>query len=139
MPRPVLVTILAVLTFVGTGLYFGYQLLVLAIPEIQMEQVEWPVWITATLYVTQIGKTIGAFFLLKMRRMGFFLYTGLEVVSAIMSMIGGKITMDYMDSGYINPAIGFDPKMAALVMLAMGMGISIAFIGGFAAHLSKMR
>jgi hypothetical protein len=137
--RPTLVSVLAILTIVGTAFYFGYCLLKAAVPEISMQEVELPLWMTISNCVIQLGKLAAAFLLLRMRRIGFFLYAGLETTSAILTMIGGKMTMDYMDSSYVNPSLNFDPKILVLAMLGMSIGLSIAFIGGFAAHLSKMR
>lgn len=137
--RPTLVTILAILTFVGSGAYLGYVALSGLVPELELQSIELPMWITATTIVAQVGKTIAAILLLRMQRLGFYIYAGLEVISAIASIVSGKITMEYMDSTYVNPDLPFDPKFFVLVVMGMSIGLSILFIGGFAAHLGKMR
>jgi hypothetical protein len=137
--RPALVTILVVMTFLGTVFYFGALLLARVNPDITLSTIEAPLWISITLVVTQLGKTIAGIMLLGMRRIGFYLYAGLEVVSAIASIMSGKITMDYMESGYVNPDLKFDPAIFVLLLMGMSIGLTILFISGFAAHLGKMR
>ena len=136
-PRPTLVTLLAVFTFIGTAAYFGWLLLGWLVPQFAQQE-DWPLWVVVTICIGQAGKFVAAILLLKMRRMGFFLYTGMELVSATMGIIGSKVTMDYMDSSYVSPDLQFDPKIMVIGLLCMSIGLSIIYIGGFASHLSKM-
>ena len=137
--RPTLVTILAVLTLIWSGAYFAYMGLEAISPELELQSIELPAWITIILVATQLGKTAAAILLLRMKRIGFFAYAGLEVISAIASIISGKIAMEYMDSTYVNPDLPYDPKFFVLILMGMSVGLSVLFIGGFAAHLAKMR
>lgn len=137
-PRPVLVTILAILTIIGTVLTFGIDGLKELAPELTRYDVPLPIWITVVSYCATVGKLIAAIFLLRMKRMGFYAYAACESVDAILSIIGGKISMEYMDAGYSNPNIPVDPQVLMLFVVGLKVGLSIVFIGGYAAHLSKM-
>jgi hypothetical protein len=137
-PRPTLVTLLAVITIIGVVFTFGLAGLKELIPELARNDVPLPVWVTATTFLMVLGKLVAAIFLLRMRRIGFFLYATFESISAILSIIGGKIGMDYLDSSFINPDFPIDPKVMMLLVVGFGIGLSILFIGGHASHLSKM-
>jgi hypothetical protein len=137
-PRPVLVTILAILTIIGAVLAFGVDALKELVPELARYDVPLPIWITVVSYCMTIGKLIAAIFLLRMKRIGFYAYAACESIQAILSIVGGKISMEYMDAGYSNPNIVIDPKVLMLFLVGLGVGLSIVFIGGYAAHLSKM-
>jgi hypothetical protein len=137
-PKPVLVTILAILTILGTAFTFIYALLQEAVPELQANEVPLPTWLTITTYILAAGKLVAAIFLLRMKRIGFYLYATFESIAAVLSIVGGKIGMEYMDSSYVNPNLPFDPKVFMIFVIGLGIGLSIAFIGGYAAHLSKM-
>lgn len=137
--RPILVLILAILTIVGSILGLGYAAMKEAIPDLGANDVPMPVWVNAITYAMLVGKLVAAIFLIMMRRLGFYLYCVFEGISAMMSIVGGKIGMDYMDTSYVNPGIPFDPRVLMMVIVGIGIGLSIAFIGGYAAHLSKMK
>ncbi len=137
-PRPMIVTILAIFTIVGTVLYLGFLLIKPLIPEIGAQEVDLPTWMDVSNVGLSLGKLVAVLLLMRMRRIGFFLYTILEVVAATVTIIGSKLTMDFMDSSFVNPDIDFDPKILVLAMLGMSIGLSIIFIGGFASQLSKM-
>jgi hypothetical protein len=137
-PRPVLVTVLAIFTILGAVFTFGFGLLKEVVPEIAYNDVPLPAWITITTYVLVTGKLVAAILLLRMRKIGFYLYAAFESIAAVLSIIGGKISMEYMDSTYVNPNLPFDPKVLMLFIVGMGIGLSILFIGGYAAHLNKM-
>ncbi len=138
-PRPILVTLLAIMTIIGAVFAFGLAGLKELIPDLGRNDVPLPLWISATGYVMSLGKLVAAIFLLGMRRIGFFLYAAFETISAIMSIIGGKIGMDYLDTSFSNPDVPIDPKVLMMFVVGLGIGLSILFIGGFAAHLSKMK
>lgn len=138
-PRPTLVTILAILTLIGAVLTLGYQGLKEMIPELERNEVPLPSWITVVTYAMTALKVLGAILLLGMRRAGFFLYACAETVSAVMVILGGKYTLEYMDVSFVNPNLAFDPQVFAIVFIGMSIGFSILFIGGHAAHLGKMR
>lgn len=138
-PRPVLVTLLAILTIVGIILGLGFDLIKRAIPELSVNDIELPLWLTIGSYAMSLLKFIAAILLLRMRRIGFFMYAIGESIAAVFSMIGGKIGMDYLDTSYSNPDIPFDPKVLLLFVIGLGVGLSIVFIGGYGAHLSKMK
>ena len=137
-PRPVLVTVLAIFTIVGTVFTFGYAGLTELLPELKANNVPLPAWINVLSYILAVGKLVAAILLIRMKRIGFYLYAALEGVSAVLSIIGGKIGVDYMDTGFVNPQLPFDPTIIVMVFVGVGIGLSIAFIGGYAAHLSKM-
>jgi hypothetical protein len=135
--RPVLVTILAIFTIIGFFFEFGYLAVQELVPEVT-NGVSLPLWWKASYYSLVTGKLVAAIFLLRMQRFGFFMYAAFETVSAVLSVISTKIAMEYMDSSYVNPSIPFDPKVLLLVGAGVWLGLSIAFIGGYAAHLGKM-
>lgn len=138
-PRPFLVLILAILTILGAFFTYGYALVKMAAPEIAQNEVPLPAWITVTSFVLTAGKVVGAILLLGMRRMGFYLYAGFEAIYAVMVIVESKYQLDYMETGYVNPSIPFDPNFFVLLLAGISIGLTIVFIGGHAAHLSKMR
>lgn len=137
--RPTFVTILAIFTIIGTVMYFGWIGLTALVPELSGQEVDVPVWLTIGAYVTQLGKFVAAILLLKMCKIGFYLYAGLEVLSTICALLIGKVNMDYIDSSYVNPSFPMDPKVVVLVAMGMWVGMAILFVGGYATHLQKMR
>ncbi|MFN8393146.1 MAG: hypothetical protein U0176_00580 [Bacteroidia bacterium] len=138
-PRPLLVLILAILTILGAVTTYGYALVKLAAPEIAMNEVPLPAWIPITSFVLVAGKVVSAIFLLRMRKIGFYMYAAFESIFAIMVIVESKFQLDYMETGWVNPNIPFDPSFFVLLLAGVSSGLTIAFIGGHAAHLSKMR
>lgn len=137
--RPLLVHILAVLTILGAIAAYGYALVKLAAPEIAQNEVPLPAWIPITSFLLTAGKVVAAIFLIRMRRIGFYLYAGFESLYAIMVIVESKFQLDYIETGYVNPSIPFDPNFFVLLLAGVSIGLTIVFIGGHAVHLSKMR
>lgn len=138
-PRPVLVSLLAILTIVGAIFSFGFAGLQALVPELSRNSVPIPIWLTTIAFVLIAGKLVAAILLLRMRRIGFFMYAGLESLAAILSIIEGKIGMDYLDAGYTLDRLPIDPALLILLSVGFRIGLSILFIGGHAAHLGKMK
>lgn len=138
-PRPTLVSVLAILTLVGNGLYFANELLVAAIPGLDFSFVELPTWVVAVTYVASVVKVVAAILLLRMRKVGFYTYVASELATAAMAIVNMRLALDYTDSTTTNPLLNFDPALLPIVGLCLSLGLSIAFIGGFGAHLGKMR
>ncbi len=137
LKRPTLVTVLSILTIAGSVFYFGYLLMTMFVPD--LNTVETPLWMNITTLVAQIGKIAAAILLLRMSKIGFYLFVVLETAATIIFLLSSKMTMDYMDSSFVNPDLNFDPKVFVLVLMGMGIGLAIIFIAGFASYLSRMR
>ncbi len=137
LKRPTMVTVLAILTIAGSVFYFGYLLMTMFVPD--LNTVETPAWMNITTLVAQIGKIVAAILLLRMSKIGFYLFALLETVATVIFLLACKLTMDYMDSSFVNPDLNFDPKVFVLVFMGMGIGLAIIFIAGFASYLGTMR
>lgn len=101
--RPVFLTVLCVLTFVGSGLYIIYSFYTFSwisgLGEgmtgdlMETEFGNYLRWYKLERYVAIIGAigcSIGAYFMLKMKRFGFYIY----VVSQILPLALGVVTMN---------------------------------------------
>ncbi|MEY3441788.1 MAG: hypothetical protein RLZZ519_69 [Bacteroidota bacterium] len=138
-PRPVLVSILAILTILGAVFAFGFAGLQALVPDLSRNEVPLPAWVTIAAFVVIAFKVVAAILLLRMRKMGFYLYAGFETLSALLAIVEGKIGMDYLDSGFALDNLPIDASVLILLTVGIRIGLSILFIGGHAAHLGKMK
>lgn len=137
-PRPSLITVMCILTLVGSAI--GIVTDVISLFSIQVGSVvlPYPIWLPALGLLFGFGKIAAAIFLLRMKKIGFYIYAPAEVGIACLTMISGKIQMDYMDDSFVNQTLPFDPSILTMATTGLWVILSIAFLIGYASQLNKM-
>lgn len=138
--RPTVVTVFAILTLVYVGVTLLLALLPLDLvggnsPYATPER-------NPTLQVLDIllalGKGAGAYYLLKMKRLGFYLYTVCEVGVVILSIVYMQQQLDWLEEYPVPSSAPFDPSMAVIGGVGLSLVFSLIWIGVYASNLSKM-
>lgn len=85
-----------------------------------------------------IGKGLGAYLILKMRKIGFYLYAVCEVLVAFFSIIGLQSQLAWLESYPMPATAAFDPETALILGTGFFLLMSLVWIGVYASHLQKM-
>ncbi len=136
--RPALITVMCILTIVGSSI--GIVLDMISFFSLQVGNVDipYPIWLPGLGIAFGAGKIVAAIFMLNMKKLGFYIYAPLEAGVACLSMVSGKIQMEYMDVSFVNQTLPFDPSIISMVTTGMWVILSIAFIILYGSQLSKM-
>ena len=136
--RPTLITVLTILTLVGSGIGIILDSAYLIGQNMGRSTIEYPIWLPVLGILFSAGKIVAAVLMAKMRKIGFFIYLPLEAGIACLSILSGRIQMDYMDSSFVNPDMPFDINIITIVTTGLWVLASIGFLIGYATQLGKM-
>jgi hypothetical protein len=137
--RPWIVSLLVILTFVGTAYYYLFLVFEMMGFEFAKQDVATPALYLGILCVSQAVKAFGAWKIWNLEKMGFYLYASLEFVTAILSILVAKIHIDDAAMRNVSSYGSFDPTMSIYVTLGVSLLVSVFFISAFASYLSRMK
>jgi hypothetical protein len=136
--RPIIITVFAIFTFIGCGI----AIITAFVPAdlfsrgLQSPPPIPPKWIGLVGAALSVVKILGAWQMLKMNKIGFYLYAAGEVAVAALSILTLRVMMDLYE-GYVNRA-PVDPEWLLKISTGFGLVLSIVFIGVYASQLKKM-
>jgi hypothetical protein len=136
--RPTILLVLCVLTLIGTGLGLMSDLLNLLGVQFSNDRILYPLYIPALGVPAAGAKIAGAVFMLKLKRLGFYLYAGGEAIIATLAMLSGKIQVDYFNAHGSNSGISTSAEMMAIVLTGIWLVLSLAFLLIYASMLKHM-
>lgn len=137
---PALVLIFAVMTILWSLLTFLGSIL----PALHLIDpsdgflIEVPAWIDYSVLGMSALKFVAAILLIKMWKVGFYLYAVAELCVAILNVIYGISLYEWAE-GSASASGGIDPTLVVIIFMAVQMALSIVWVGGHSAHLHKMR
>ena len=136
--RPAIITIFAILTIIGVVMTIVSALMPSNMFMSSFQNTpELPGWITVGSLCLAGVKLLAAILLLKMKRMGFFLYVVAESASAILQIIGSRIMLDLL-SPFEAPDMPISMDVIILITTVFSLIISLVFILAYASQLNKM-
>lgn len=141
--RPALITVFAILTLIGTlltvvSLFVPFDFLTSGAPS-NIQPPEMPGYITYGQFVLALLKGAAAILLLQMRKMGFYMYAAAESVYVVLSIIGAKLGLDWVETIPLQPNMPIDPGTLIIAATGISLLVSLVWIGGYASQLNKMQ
>jgi hypothetical protein len=136
--RPTLLLILAIFTILGSALTIIGAFLPEDFSGMRADMPASPGWVTALTMASAVVKLGGAILLIQMRRWGFFVYLGGELVALFLNLKTGMDLMQWADATNTS-GMAIDPVVFALVLVGGMVLLSVVWVGGYAAFLSRMR
>lgn len=140
-PRPAIITVFAILTLVSCGMALIFALVPDNIfngsgdvpspprdPGFQIADV-----------VLAAVKIAGAIFLLRMQKIGFYIYTIAEVAVVGLLLYTTKESLDYYDQMIFPSDLAMDPAIFIIITAVVLIISSIVWIGVYASQLKNMR
>ena len=137
--RPVIITVFAIFTIIGCAM----AILGAFIPtglftrDLTYSPPQPPAWIGYVGALLAVMKLVGALQMLKMRRIGFFLYAAGESASAIISIVSARIVLDLM-AGFDMPG-PIDLNLILIITTGVNLLLSVVFIAVYGSQLKNMR
>ncbi|MEM0999633.1 MAG: hypothetical protein AAGN35_21425 [Bacteroidota bacterium] len=137
--RPAVITVFAILSIIGCalailGMFISNDLFT---QDLTVQPPSPPDWIKYAGGALAIVKLIGAIQMLKMQRLGFYLYAAGEAATAILGIISARIVLDLL-SGFDIPG-PVDLRTTLFISTGISLVLSVVFIGVYASQLKNMR
>lgn len=136
--RPTIITVLCIMTLVGTGIGIIQDTILIIAGGLGASEIKYPFWMPVLGFCLGLIKIAAAILMLRMKRIGFFLYAPAEAGIAVLAILSGKIQMDYIESIPTNQDLPFDPSYIAMGTSAVWLVASVAFLIIYASQLSKL-
>ncbi len=140
--RPTIITVFAILTLVYTGfslISYAFGGLLSSNSQFTPEGFETPLWETLVSAVLVLGKGGAAFMILKMRKIGVYLYTVTEVALTLLGLLGLDRSLQLMRERPEFDEMPFDMGMITIVTFAFMAVLSILWIAVYFSQINKMK
>ncbi|MEM7037090.1 MAG: hypothetical protein AAF570_08945 [Bacteroidota bacterium] len=139
-PRPTILTVFAILTLVGSGLFllFAIAPIDLGVDQSSMRP-EPPIWMKIGEIATLIAKIAGALLILRMMKIGFYVYAVAETILAVLIVISAKMNIDFIRDNAVIVDGPLSAEMLNLVSAGVMTVLTLVWIGVYATNLKHLK